>query len=415
MNMRMMKAQCHCEGATEDACPPTAGSNPSSVILSLLSVILNIPSVILRRKPKNLSPIIVFIVLSFILYPLSFVIAKDQPAKFQASGPLNIRNQMPLYLFYIAPTPQAAKALDKGKVKADASYHVSNVIIQQRPWPAQQFTPTDGAVDGQKNREWYVYIDTEVNRFDLNLAYGILDNLEASVDIPYFVFSGGYFDGFIENFEDAFSAIKTPNAREERPRDKYEYEFRNRAKPIINDKSEPDGLGEITAYLKYQFLKEDKWWPTLSLRGGVKFPTATNKLLGSDKFDYALSLLLDKNIFDRLSLYCNVSYVIIERPDMMSNLYGFKDNMLHGMIGAEYFLTNKTSLLFQATASTSVYDYSGMSPNGGVTSICRDPVVLTLGFNHNFSDKISWQIAMDENTNTAAPDFGLFTSLKIKL
>jgi len=88
---------------------------------------------------------------------------------------------------------------------------------------------------------------------------------------------------------------------------------------------------------------------------------------------------------------------------------------LHGMVGAEYFLTNKTSLLFQATASTSVYDYSGMSPNGGVTSICRDPVVLTLGFNHNFSDKISWQIAMDENTNTAAPDFGLFTSLKIKL
>ena len=369
-----------------------------------------------RGKGKGAHLVRILFISTFIFtFIYSCFAATDQPTKFQQSGPLNIRNQMPLYLFYIAPTPQSAKALDKGKIKADASYHVSNVIIQQRPWPAQQFTSTDGAVDGQKNREWYVYIDTEVNRFDLNLAYGILDNLEASVDIPYFVFSGGYLDGFIENFEDAFSAIKTPNAREERPRDKYEYEFRNRAKPIINDKSEPDGLGEITAYLKYQFLKEDKWWPTLSLRGGVKFPTATNKLLGSDKFDYALSLLLDKNIFDRLSLYCNISYVIIERPDMMSNLYGFKDNMYHGMVGVEYFLTNKTSLLFQATASTSVYDYSGMSPNGGVTSICRDPVVLTLGFNHNFSDKISWQIAMDENTNTAAPDFGLFTSLKIKL
>ena len=366
-----------------------------------------------KRSNFFLLPFLFF--LSFTFASLCFASSADQPTKFQASGPLNIRNQMPLYLFYIAPTPQSAKALDKGKIKADASYHVSNVIIQQRPWPAQQFTPTDGAVDGQKNREWYVYIDTEVNRFDLNLAYGILDNLEASVDIPYFVFSGGYLDGFIEGFENIFPSIKTPNAREERPRGKYEYEFRNRGKPIIDSSSEPDGLGEITAYLKYQFLKEDKWWPTLSARGGVKFPTATNKLLGSDKFDYALSLLLDKNIFDRLSLYCNVSYVIIERPDMMSNLYGFKDNMLHGMVGAEYFLTNKTSLLFQATANTTVYDYSDMTPNGGVTSIGRDPVVLTLGFNHNFNDKISWQIAMDENTNTAAPDFGLFTSLKIKV
>jgi hypothetical protein len=324
---------------------------------------------------------------------------------------------MPLYLFYIAPTPQNAKALNKGKIKADTSYHVSNVIIQQRPWPAEQFTPADGVAnaDGQKNREWYVYIDTEVNRFDLNLSYGILDNLEISADIPYFVFSGGYLDGFIENFENTFSFIKTPNARDERPRYGYEYEFRNRGKPIINSISKPNGLGEITAYLKYQFLKEDRWRPTLSLRGGVKFPTATNDLLGSDKFDYALSLLLDKRVFDRLFLYFNVSYAIIQRPDIMNNLYGFKDNIWHGVAGLEYFFTNKTSFLFQATANTTVYDYSGMTPNGGVTSVCRDPVVLTAGFNHNFNDKVSWQIAMDENTNTAAPDFGLFTSLKVKL
>ena len=359
--------------------------------------------------------VIVTIMVMFLL-----VSATSSPAeenKYIPNGPFNTRNQMPLYLFYVAPSPQKADTLKRGKIEADVSYHVSNVIIQQRPWPAEQFTSIDGVgiSDGQKNREWYTYIDTEVNRFDLNLSYGLEENMEISVDVPYFVFSGGYLDCFIENFEDAFSFIKTPNAREEKPCYEYEYELRNRGKPIIDSSSKQDGLGEITTYLKYRFLKEDKWYPTLSLRGGVKFPTATNDLLGSDKFDYALTLLLDKRIFNRLSLYFNISYVIIDRPKIMDNLYSFKDNMFHGMLGAECFLTDKTSMIFQATANTTVYDYSSMTPNGGVTSVCRDPVVLTLGFNHNFNDKLSWQIAIDENTNSAAPDFGVFTSLKVKL
>ena len=335
--------------------------------------------------------------------------------KLEPSGPLNIRNQMPLYLFYMAPTPDRAKTLGRGKIEIDTSYHVSNVIVQQRPWPAIHFKPIDGEIEGQKNREWYVYTDMEVNRLDANISYGLLENLQLSLDIPYFRFSRGCLDGFIESFESAFSFIKTPNAREERPSYGYEYEFRNRGKPIINDTLKPNGLGEITTYLKWQAMKEDKLWPALSLRTEVKFPTATDNLLGSGKFDYGLSLLLDKKIFDKLSIYANIGYLRIEKPDIMSNLYGFNNDMWHGMLAFEYFLTNKTAMLLQATANTTAYDYDGMSSNGGVTSTGRDPVVLTLGFNHNFNNNISWQIAVDENTNTAAPDFGVYTGFKIKL
>ncbi len=32
-----------------------------------------------------------------------------------------------------------------------------------------------------------------------------------------------------------------------------------------------------------------------------------------------------------------------------------------------------------------------------------------------FEDIKAWQFAIDENTNTAAPDFGVFTSFKIKV
>jgi len=104
-------------------------------------------------KSKNLKTLslpflIAFYVLSFTLYAS----AADQPVKFEASGPLNIRNQMPLYLFYMAPSPQKAHALKKGKIKADVSYHVSNVIIQQRPWPAEQFVSSYFDKNGEKSR-----------------------------------------------------------------------------------------------------------------------------------------------------------------------------------------------------------------------------------------------------------------------
>ncbi|MBL7132328.1 MAG: DUF3187 family protein [Candidatus Omnitrophica bacterium] len=328
--------------------------------------------------------------------------------KFEPSGPLNIRNQMPLYLFYMAPSPDMAQTLKRGKVEVDASYHVANVIVQQSSWPGPKYLPEDGETNGDRNREWWTYIDTEVNRLDLNLSYGLLDNLEASVDIPYYIFSDGYLDSFIEGFEKGFSFIKTPNARAERGKNEYEYEIRNRGNPIIFSTSHPNDWGEIATYLKYKILDEDKWWPTTSVRGGVKFPTTKDKLLGSKKFDYMLGFLIDKTFYERFFLYFNVNYVFLNRPDIYEKLHEFQDHMLHGVLGFEYCFTDQLSMLFQATANTTIY-------SGGGTSTYRDPVVLTLGFNYNINDKVSWQIAMDENTNTAAPDFGVYTGLKIKL
>ncbi|MFH0732523.1 MAG: DUF3187 family protein [Candidatus Omnitrophota bacterium] len=322
--------------------------------------------------------------------------------KYQAVGPLNVRNQMPLYLFYMSPTLDKAQTLKKGKIRVDASYHVSNIVVHQRPWPGQQF----GGVT-EKDREWWVYVDTEVNRVDANLSYGILDDMEISLDMPYYIFSGGYLDSFIENFERSFSFIKTPNAREETEKYNYEYEIRNKGNPYIFSTSEANDFGEVSAYLKYKILDENKWVPTASLRAAVKFPTAKDELLGSKKFDYAAGILLDKSLFKRFFVFLNMNYIFVDKPDILSNLDVFKKEMLHGALGLEYFLTDKTSMLFQFTANTTVYD-------GGVPATDHDPGVLTLGFNHNFNDKISWQIAIDENTNGAAPDFGVFTSLKIK-
>ena len=325
-----------------------------------------------------------------------------QENKFRPSGPFNVRNMMPMYMFYMSMNPDSAQTLKKGKTSIEGGYHVANTIIKQHdPWP------------GWKSYDELTYdilIDAEVSRFYADIKYGIMDNLEVGINVPYLIYSGGYLDSFIKNFEDAFSAIKTPNARESRPKNKYDVKVVHFGQTILEDTSKPDGLGEITLQAKYKIADEGKYMPHASLRAAIKLPTATNNasnMLGSKKIDYGFGVLADKRLFDRLLMYLNFNAIFIGKPEALEGLK-VEDYMLTGLLGFEFFFTNRTSLIFQALGNTTVYEK-------GVPCMERDGVVISVGFNHNFNDKISWHIAMDENTNTAAPDFGLFTNLKVKL
>ena len=338
-------------------------------------------------------------IFTFTLMICITVLAYAEESKFQPSGPLNIRNQMPLYMFYISMVPKEAETLKKGKLSIEGGYHVANTIIKQHdPWPSWKT---------YSSLTYDLLIDTEVGRFYADIRYGLLDNFEVGINIPYLDYSGGYLDSFIKSFEDVFSAIKTPNARESRAKDQYRVNVVHFGQTVVDSTSEVNGLGEITLEAKYKALEETDYMPRVSLRGTLKLPTASDEMLGSDEIDYGLGILFDKKLFDRLFLYGNFNIAFIKRPDILDKL-SIDDYMLSGLFGAEFFITDKCSLILQAIGNTSVYDE-------GVSAMDKDGFVLSAGFNYNFNDKVSWQIAVDENTNSAAPDFGVYTGLKIKL
>jgi len=295
--------------------------------------------------------------------------------------------------------PEKAQTAEKGKYGIDAGYHVANTIIKQHdPWPSWR---------AYSSLTYDLLVDMEVSRFYADFNYGLMDNLELGIYIPFLNYSGGYLDGFIEGFEDAFEAIKTPNAREDRGRDEYRFKVVHYGQTVLDNSLEENGLGEIMLKAKYNLLKETDKFPAISLRGAIKLPTASDEILGSDEIDYGFGVLLDKKLLDRLSLYLNLNIAFIERPDILNRL-NVDDYMLSALAGLEFFLTDRTSMILQALGNTSIYDE-------GVSAMDKDGVVLSVGFNHNFTDNVSWQISMDENTNNAAPDFGLLTSFKIKL
>ena len=268
------------------------------------------------------------ITLLFILLTATPLFAKE-PNKFKPSGPFNVRNQMPMYVFYMQMGPETAQTVKKGNFNIDSGCHITNTIIKQHdPWPSWK---------AYSQLTYDLLIDAEIARFYADVRYGLLDNLELSAYLPFLDYSGGFLDSFIEGFEDAFEAIKTPNAREQRPRDAYRVKVVHLGETVVDNGSDPDGIGEMVLQAKYKALNENGNMPAVSLRGAIKLPTSSNEILGSDKIDYGFGILLDKKLLNRLYLYLNFNIAFIERPDILDKL-NVDDYMLSGLFGLEFFL-----------------------------------------------------------------------------
>ena len=312
-------------------------------------------------------------------------------------GPIPIRNQMPLYLFYLQMVPDRASAVEKGNFLINADYTVSNITVSA-------FTPTTSLYD--------VQIDLEVQRITLDFRYGLCDNLEVGLEVPYLGLCSGYLDNFIEGIEDGIGA-RTPRSRERQGSYEFDYSFRYNGKYLIQEKTSRVGLGDTVLGFKYQLVKEAWYWlwPNISVRSAIKFPTGNDSdLLGSGEFDYGFGLLIDKAFFDKLFIYLGGNAAIIEKPGVLDAL-GINEELYSYMLAIEYFFTRRFSLITQVTGNTTPYPDSSTNP------LDNDAHEWALGFRYRFKERsdVSWNFAVVENISAASsPDVSFHTGLNWK-
>jgi hypothetical protein len=319
--------------------------------------------------------------------------AEKQAAETGSSGPISVRNQMPLYLIYLQMAPEKASVTRKSKLAISGDYLVSNIT-------ASAFTPATSLYD--------VQIDCEVSRIAIDLRYGVCDNFEIGLEIPYISLSRGYLDKFVEGIEDGIGA-RTPRSRERQGSYNLNYTLTYNNKKLVNLKHSTEGLGDIVLGAKYQLLKNDGiFMPNLSLRSAVKFPTADkNDLLGSGEFDYGLGLLLDKVFFDRLYVYMGANMVFIEKPGFLSEI-DIDGEYFSGMLATEYFFTERFSAVAQISGNSTPYAYTGTNV------MDNDAYELGLGINYTWKEKenVSFYFAVVENLESASsPDVSFETGL----
>lgn len=289
-------------------------------------------------------------------------------------GPMPIRNQMPLYLFWYAFPQEKADTLRDKRFAAVFDYTVSNVITDKVTNPTE---------------EYIVRMDMEVVRLNCNLKYAFWDRFEASAELPYLILNKGYLDNFVETFEDFIGATAV-GARKRTDKYKFNYQLIHNNKDLIK-KTEPcDGIGDIALALKYVLLEEMQGLPCVSARAAVKFPTASKSdYLGTGKLDYGLGLLADKS-FGRLLTYVNLNTVFIQKPDFLSEM-NLENYILSGMLGLEYCFTRRFSGVLQGTMHSTPYPKTGTDP------LDNEAGEVALGVNYQLTENSNWHIAVAEN------------------
>ena len=345
----------------------------------------------MKRKTATIAIFCMFLI-STPCFVHAYSIEK-QDAETRGSGPISVRNQMPLYLIYLQMAPEKASVAQKSKLVISGDYLVSNIT-------ASAFTPATSLYD--------VQIDCEVSRIAIDLRYGLYENFEIGMEIPFIGLSSGYLDNFVEGIEDGIGAT-TPRSRERQGSYEFNYVLTYNNKKLIELKHSTEGLGDIVLGAKYQLLKDDGgFMPNLSLRSAVKFPTADkDDLLGSGEFDYGLGILLDKGFFDRLYLYMGANMIFIEKPGFLSEM-DIDGEYFSGMLATEYFFTERFSAVAQISGNSTPYTYTGTNV------MDNDAYELGLGVNYTWKEKenVSFYFAVVENLESgSSPDVSFETGL----
>lgn len=73
------------------------------------------------------------------------------------------------------------------------------------------------------------------------------------------------------------------------------------------------GIGDLEITLFYQLFAEENVWPSISISGEIKIPTAKNTLIGTGKTDYTPFLIMSKTS-GKFYTSLNLSYTFLGKP-----------------------------------------------------------------------------------------------------
>ncbi|MDQ7786468.1 MAG: DUF3187 family protein [Thermodesulfovibrionales bacterium] len=293
-------------------------------------------------------------------------------------GPLQSRNQFPL--FGVVNTPYLEKAGIENSFSAVISY--SSVYL----------------VDN--SAKWGMGLDMEITELNLRAKKNLNDFMEIGIELPILGFSSGFMDGFLNRYHDVFGFPDYGRSR--RPENEFLYEVRRDNTLIVKGKNGRIQIGDIRLTLKKPVLKSD---PAVSVQASIEFPSGDAKAgFGNGSLDTGLSVMMEKNLGDKLSAYLNFGIVF------PGDLRGYERvtlrDYLYGGAAVEVAFWKDISLLGQ------IFIQGSPLPETDIPSMDGTAVLLSLGGRYS-SGKNTLELSLTEDPNTSgAPDFTMNFSFR---
>jgi len=309
---------------------------------------------------------------------LCLIILFSSSYAFAFEGPLQVKNQLPLFMYVNAQYMETA--------------HIENSFSACFSY--------SGVYMVKESKDWYAGLDMEVTELNLRVKKTIKDFLEAGVDLPIVSFNSGFMDGFLRSYHKAFGF--PDYGRSNRPDNEFLYTVQRDGSLIVDGRGGRITIGDIRLSLKKPILTGD---PAISIKGDVEFPTGDAKdSYGNGSIDAGIAILFDKKLSDNVKTYFNIGAVF------PGDFKGYETielkQYVYGGAGVETYLWRNLGLLAQVFIQGSPY------PKTDIRAIDSTAVLLSLGGRYLFG-KNSLEISFTEDPSTSgAPDFAVSLSFK---
>jgi hypothetical protein len=300
---------------------------------------------------------------------------------FTFEGPLQVKNQFPLFL------PINQPYLESASTESSFSLSLSHSSV---------FVMEDSA-------HWAGHLDLELTELDLRYRRDIPDLFEVGIDLPVLRATGGFMDRPLTWYHRTFGF--PDYGRNTRPRNEFLYEVKKDGAFVIRGDKDSVGFGDIRLTVKKKIMVTDL---VISIMADLELPTGDARIgYGSGSIDGAIAVLLDKDLGAETRLYANLGAVF---PGDLKAYQTVKlRHFFYAGTGIESLVWKNLSLLAQLMVQTSPY------PKTGISQIDNTAVILALGGRY-YVGAGCFELSLTEDANTSgAPDFILNFSFKKRI
>lgn len=320
------------------------------------------------------------------LVSIGAVFAASVPALVCAgiSDPLYVKNLSPVSGLFGLPSQRSADTAPNRGFGAAVHSSIANHF----------------ALDS--DRDEFLNLDGETIRVALDLRYGLWQDWEVQLEIPWMDHSGGDLDGFIDDWHDLWGM--PDGGRSNVPNDLLDYRY---ATPEVDVVLQEDtsGLGDISLSLSHAFYRSEAAVASLAL--GYKFGTGDeDDFQGSGADDIFLALRFSGEHLSDLPLtwHGQVGYLRAGESDLWEEVQD--QNMWFAGLALDWRLFERWSLIAQLDGHAGPLD-SDLKQLGG------DAYMLTVGARWRFADHWSVDASVVEDIRVeTAPDVILQASLR---
>jgi hypothetical protein len=308
------------------------------------------------------------------------------PAQVLADAPLYARNLAPVAGLLGLPSQREASTREGGSFGIALHGSVASHYVSD---------------SGEGER---VLLDGETQRFALQARYGLAEDWELELEVPWLRHSGGELDDLIDSWHDLWGM--PDGGRSAAPADRLRYGYRGDGGQFLLE-DDGSGLGDISLSLHHTFYRDDE--AAASVAVGYKFASGEERdFLGSGGDDVYAVLRFSSGMLQDLPLrwHGQLGYLRAGASDLLKPLQE-RDLWFAGLT-LDWAIAPTWSLLAQVDSHAAPLDSE-------LTALGDDAVFLTLGARWRFAQEWAVDVSFIEDIRVeTAPDITFQASLRYR-